>query len=68
LFIDDDAGQEGADRWTEQLKEIATVDCFTFHGLEMDDGEAVKDSNDLLRNTGDSYRRNAKLVDGVMQF
>ena len=52
----DQAGQAAAERWTEQLKDIATVDRFTFSGLEMSDGKAVKDLNDLLKISGDSYR------------
>jgi hypothetical protein len=64
----DEAGQRAAERWTEQLKDIATVDRFTFQGLEMSDGKPVKDLNDLLRISGNSYRRKAKLVDTVMRF
>ena len=45
----DQAGQAAAERWTEQLKDIATVDRFTFQGLDMSDGKPVKDLNDLLR-------------------
>jgi hypothetical protein len=64
----DEAGQAAAQRWTEQLTEIATVDQFTFTGLEMIDGKAVKDLNDLLRISGGSYRRNAKGIDNIMRF
>jgi hypothetical protein len=64
----DAAGQAAAQRWTEQLEDTATVDCFTFGGLEMSDGKVVKDLNDLLRISGDSYRGNAKRIDGVMRF
>jgi hypothetical protein len=34
----------------------------------MSDGKPVKDLNDLLSISGDSYRRNAKLIEGVMRF
>jgi hypothetical protein len=34
----------------------------------MADGKAVKDLNDLLRISGDSYRRNAKLIYNVKRF
>jgi hypothetical protein len=64
----DEAGQAAADRWTEQLKDIATVDRFRFSGLEMVDGKAVKDLNDLLRISSESYRGKAKLIDDVMRF
>ena len=64
----DAAGQAAAQRWAEQLKDIATVDRFTFQGLEMSDGKPVKDLNELLKISGDSYRGNAKLIDGVMKF
>jgi hypothetical protein len=45
----DEAGKAAAERWTEQLKDIATVDRFTFKGLEMADGKAVKDLNEPLK-------------------
>jgi hypothetical protein len=64
----DEAGQAAAERWTEQLKDIATVDRFTFQGLDMSDGKPVKDLNDLLSIGSDSYRKNAKLIDSVMRF
>jgi hypothetical protein len=54
--------------WTEQLKGIATVDQFSFEALKMANGKPVKDLNDLLRISSNSYRRNAKLIDGVMRF
>jgi hypothetical protein len=56
------------DRWTDQFKDIATADRSTFQELEMLDGNPVKDLDDLLKIGGDSYRRNAKLIDGVMRF
>jgi hypothetical protein len=34
----------------------------------MSDGQPVKDLNDLLKISGDSYRRNAKVIDDVMRF
>ena len=37
-------------------------------GLEMASGKSIKDLNESLRISGDSYRRNAKLSDGVMRF
>ena len=64
----DRAGQAAAQRWTEQLKDIATVDQFSFDGLIQSDGQPVKDRNDLLKISGDSYRRNAKLIDGVTKL
>jgi hypothetical protein len=64
----DEAGQRAAQRWTEQLKDIATVDRFSFKGLEMVDGKAVKDLNDLLKISSESYRRNAKAIDDIMRF
>jgi hypothetical protein len=45
----DQAGQAAAERWTSQLKDTATVDRFSFEGLEMADGKPVKDLNDLLK-------------------
>jgi hypothetical protein len=36
-----------------QLKDIGTVDQLSFEGLEMVDGKAVKDLNDLLRISGE---------------
>jgi hypothetical protein len=68
LAHNDQPGQSAADRWTEQLKDIATVDCFSFEGLEQAGGEAVKDLNDLLKVSSESYRRNAKVIDTVMRF
>jgi hypothetical protein len=65
---DDQAGQAAANRWTEQLKDTATVHRFTFEGLEMSDGEAVKDLNELLKISSDSYRRNAQRIDGVIRL
>jgi hypothetical protein len=64
----DKAGQAASDRWTEQLKEIATVDRLSFRAPEMSDGQPVKDLNDLLRISSDSDGRNAKEIDGVMRF
>jgi hypothetical protein len=64
----DQAGQAAAQRWTEQLKDTATVDRFSFQGLEMSDRQPVKDLNDLLKISTDSYRRNAKVIDNVMRF
>ena len=34
----------------------------------MSDGKPVKDLNELLMISGDSYRGNAKLIDCVMRF
>jgi hypothetical protein len=68
LLMTDQAEQAAAERWTEQLEDIAAVDRFTFQVLEMSDGQPVKDLNDLLRISGGSYRRNAKGIDGVMRF
>jgi hypothetical protein len=45
-----------------------TVDQFSFEGLEQSDGKPLKDLNDLLRISGDSYRTNAKVIDDVMRF
>jgi hypothetical protein len=59
---------KAVERLTEQLKDIATVDQFTFTGLEMADGKPVKDLNDLLKISGESYRGNAKLINSVMRF
>jgi hypothetical protein len=64
----DQAGQAAAERWTEQLGDTATVDRFIFRGLEMSDGQPVKDLNYLLRISGESYRGNAKLIDDVIRF
>jgi len=36
--------------------------------LRWSDGEPVKDSNDLLKITTDSYRSNAQSIDDVMRF
>ena len=62
------AGQAAADRWTEQLKGAAKVDRFSFHGLQRSDGEPVKDVNDLLRISPESYRSNSKAIDNVIRF
>jgi hypothetical protein len=51
---------------TEQLKDVATVDRFSFQGLEMSDGKPVKD--DLLKISTDSYRSNAKIIKGLLRF
>ena len=61
-----EAGQAAAERWTAQLKDIATVAQFSFEGLEQSNGKPVKDLNDLLKIAGDSYRRHAKVIDVVM--
>jgi hypothetical protein len=47
---------------------MATVDQFSFHGLIQSDRQPVKDLNDLLRISGESYRGNAKQIEGVMRF
>lgn len=45
----DQPGQAAVERWTAQLKDIATVDRFSFRGLIQSNGEPVKDLNDLLK-------------------
>jgi hypothetical protein len=64
----DPAGQAVAERWTEQLKDVATVDRRSFLALIQPHGQPVKDLNDLLRISGDSHRLNAKLIYGVIRF
>ena len=64
----DEAGQAAADRWTQQLKDTGRVDRFSFQDLSRSDGEPVKDLNDLLKISTDSYRRNAKGINNVMRF
>jgi hypothetical protein len=55
----DQPGQAAAERWTEQLKEMAkNVDQFSLQGMRKSDGEAVKDFNDLLAIDIGSYRSN----------
>jgi hypothetical protein len=44
------------------------VDRFTFQGAGDVGRKPVKDLNDPLSISGDSYRGNAKLIDGVMRF
>ena len=64
-----DRQQPTADRWTEQLKDAAaSVDQFRFQDLLRTDGEPVKDLNDLLKISPNSYRRNTKVIDNVMRF
>jgi hypothetical protein len=36
----DQAEQAAAERWTEQFEDMATVDRFSFQGLEQSDGGA----------------------------
>lgn len=64
----DQPGQAAADRWTEQLKDTARVDRFSFQGLVQANGEPVKDLNDLLKISNESYRSSAKVIDSVMRF
>jgi hypothetical protein len=65
----DQAGQAAAGRWTEQLQDMAMkVDLFSFQGLRQHDGHLVKDLNDLLKISTDSYRQNAKRIRNVMRF
>jgi len=64
----DQAGQVAADRWTEQLTDTAKVERFSFQGLVQADGEPVKDLNDLLKISSESYRRSAKVINNVMRF
>jgi hypothetical protein len=58
----------GAVRWTEQFKDTATVDKFSFQGCSRSDGEPIKDLNDLLKISTESYRKSAKVIDKVMRF
>jgi hypothetical protein len=68
LICDYFSACKSAAQWTEQLKDVATVNRFSFEGLEMANGKAVKDLNDFLRISGDSYRRKANLINNVMRF
>jgi hypothetical protein len=43
-------------------KMVSSVDCFSFQGLRMSDGEPVKDLNGLLKISTDSYGRNARAI------
>jgi hypothetical protein len=62
----DQAGEAAADRSTEQLKGTAKV--FGFFGLRQSDGKPVKDLNDLLKISAESYRRSAKLIKNMMRL
>jgi hypothetical protein len=70
IFIDDDdAGQEAAHRWAAQLQRAdVVVDGFSFTGLVMMDGGAVKDLNDLLKIDYGCWERYRDPVEGVMNF
>jgi hypothetical protein len=46
----------------------AALTTSSFHGLSMSDGEPVKDWNDLLKISTDSYRENAKAINGYMRL
>ena len=54
-----------AARWREQLQEAAALDCFSFEGLHREDGEPVKDLNDLLKIGTGSYRGNRERINTV---
>ena len=60
--------EHAADQWAAQLEDTATVDRFSLQGFTQAEGEPVKDLNDLLKISGDSYRRNAKVINEVMRF
>jgi hypothetical protein len=53
-------------RWTQQLKDTATVDRFSFEGLQQADGQPVKDLNDLLKISGKSQRKNSDAIKNIM--
>jgi hypothetical protein len=65
----DQAGQAAAARWTEQLEDmVKKVGLFSFEGMRQTDGHPVKDLNDLLKISTESYRENSQAVRNVMRF
>jgi hypothetical protein len=58
----DQPGEVAADRWTEQLKDTAKVDRYSFQDLSQSDGEPVKDLNKLLKMSSELYRGSAKSI------
>jgi hypothetical protein len=62
LFCD----QAAAERWTQQLKDTATVNRFSFEGLQQADGQPEKYLNDLLKISGKSYRKNSDAIKNMM--
>jgi hypothetical protein len=70
IFIDDDVpGHVAADRWAKQLRSAGVVvDGFSFAGLVVTDGEAVKDLNDLLVIDCDCWEQFRNQFEAVMNF
>lgn len=69
IFIhDDDAGKKAASRWWKQLRNIATIDTYTFDGLVQTDGRPVTDLNDMCNLDPGSREGYRKEVDELMDF
>jgi hypothetical protein len=70
IFIDDDkAGQEASQRWAAQLKRAEIItDGFSFAGLVKNNGDRVKDLNDLLEIDYDCWERYRGPVESVSIF
>jgi hypothetical protein len=70
VFMDSDApGRAAFARWASQLAEVgAEVDGFDFSGLFRADGEPVRDLNDALLLSVDSWERFGGVVDNCMDF
>jgi hypothetical protein len=70
IFTDSDTvGNAAAKRWATQLRSAGVaVDGYTFDGLTRDDGQPVKDLNDLLRIDCVSGDANREALESVMNF
>jgi hypothetical protein len=64
----DEAGMDAATRWYSVLRNLSTVDCYSFDGLEQIDGSPVGDLNDLLRIDLESREKYRKEVDELLGF
>lgn len=63
----DDAGKEAAERWWEQLESVgADLSWFDFEGLTQENGEPVRDFNDLCRLSYEDFERERELWEGVL--
>jgi hypothetical protein len=58
----DDAGQDAAARWEQQLTEAgAAVDCFTLANIRKSDGSEVTDLNDMALLHADDFENDRDL-------
>jgi hypothetical protein len=70
VFIHDDIeGNKAAFRWAVQLQNVGcVVDGFDFAGLRRDEGEPIKDLNDLCRIDVDSWEEHRDIVEKSMRL